>query len=433
MDRIYSLAFSAAVSEEPGADDEAVPARTEASPPVEAPTPAKEASVEASAPAVEASAEASTPVVEAAGEAPAPKEKASAPAEEAPNAAAESSAATDGEPPASAEEAPAAAEAAEAAAPAAEPATVPAAAGLLEEFFRAVNEGDAEAATAAIAKGVDLSTTDQEGRTALHLAAEGELELVDSLLAAGVPVDAPNGEGKTPLMLAIQYQDAEIVEKLLAAGASKDAVDSSGKSVTAYVEEQNYAAIVKLVTGAEVEQEEVKVDPNLMIRRSSVNSGSIDPTTLDLSQVPVFDKDDETKASIVACVADNILFKSLGEDTLNTVVMAMKERTVSTGEVVISQGDNGDYFFVVGAGSFDCFKMPADASADGAPEPPGELVMGYKDKGSFGELALMYDSPRAATVIATSDGLLWQMDRLTFRTVILTGALAQQDQLPGRS
>ena len=59
--------------------------------------------------------------------------------------------------------------------------------------------------------------------------------------------------------------------------------------------------------------------------------------------------------------------------------------------------------------------------------------MGYKDKGSFGELALMYDSPRAATVIATSDGLLWQMDRLTFRTVILNGALAQQDQLPGRT
>ena len=69
-----------------------------------------------------------------------------------------------------------AAEAVEAAAPAVEPATVPAAAGLLEEFFRAVNEGDVEATTAAIAKGVDLSATDLEGRTALHLAAAGELE-----------------------------------------------------------------------------------------------------------------------------------------------------------------------------------------------------------------------------------------------------------------
>ena len=33
----------------------------------------------------------------------------------------------------------------------------------------------------------------------------------------------------------------------------------------------------------------------------------------------------------------------------------------------------------------------------------------YNNRGSFGELALMYNTPRAATIVATSAGALWCM------------------------
>jgi len=36
-------------------------------------------------------------------------------------------------------------------------------------------------------------------------------------------------------------------------------------------------------------------------------------------------------------------------------------------------------------------------------------VGSYDNKGSFGELALMYNMPRAATIIATTTGTLWAM------------------------
>jgi hypothetical protein len=39
----------------------------------------------------------------------------------------------------------------------------------------------------------------------------------------------------------------------------------------------------------------------------------------------------------------------------------------------------------------------------------GNLVGNYDSKGSFGELALMYNMPRAATIVATSEGTLWGM------------------------
>jgi len=43
----------------------------------------------------------------------------------------------------------------------------------------------------------------------------------------------------------------------------------------------------------------------------------------------------------------------------------------------------------------------------------GEKVGEYVEEGSFGELALMYNVPRAATIIATSDGKLWAMVTLS--------------------
>ena len=41
--------------------------------------------------------------------------------------------------------------------------------------------------------------------------------------------------------------------------------------------------------------------------------------------------------------------------------------------------------------------------ADGVEKNVGS----YDNKGSFGELALMYNTPRAATIITTSPGALW--------------------------
>jgi cAMP-binding proteins - catabolite gene activator and regulatory subunit of cAMP-dependent protein kinases len=55
-----------------------------------------------------------------------------------------------------------------------------------------------------------------------------------------------------------------------------------------------------------------------------------------------------------------------------------------------------------------------------------KLMHAYEDKGSFGELALLYNMPRAATIKATSTGSLWAMDRKTFKQIVLKSAFKKR-------
>ncbi|KAJ3265605.1 hypothetical protein HDU77_004613 [Chytriomyces hyalinus] len=146
-------------------------------------------------------------------------------------------------------------------------------------------------------------------------------------------------------------------------------------------------------------------------RRTSVSAESMAPT-LDKDFVAVvIPKSDEQKSRIQASIKNNFLFRSCDEEQYRDVVDAMAEKRVKAGEEVIRQGGVGDYFYVVETGFLDVF-----VSKNGS--PPAK-VYEYTDGGSFGELALMYNAPRAATVTATADSILWALDRVTFRRILM--------------
>lgn len=57
----------------------------------------------------------------------------------------------------------------------------------------------------------------------------------------------------------------------------------------------------------------------------------------------------------------------------------------------------------------------------------GQKVGTIQAGGSFGELALMYNAPRAATVISAESGCtLWALDRLTFRRILMESTFARR-------
>jgi len=128
----------------------------------------------------------------------------------------------------------------------------------------------------------------------------------------------------------------------------------------------------------------------------------------------VYPKTDEQRQRLAEAVKDCLLFRSLDSEQLSDVLDAMFERKAEPGETIISQGADGDNFYVVENGFYSVFVN----QPDGAPKK----VMSYDNKGSFGELALLYNMPRAATVQADTPGSLWAMDRQTFRKIVLRNA-----------
>jgi len=125
----------------------------------------------------------------------------------------------------------------------------------------------------------------------------------------------------------------------------------------------------------------------------------------------------QQQARIRSAIAANLLFKNLDDEQTRDVLDAMTEKKIpKEGVVVIHQGDVGDFFYVVEEGGFDFYIRKGGA---GEKHGLGDRVGGVGAGGSFGELALMYNAPRAASVVSTSPGVLWALDRITFRRILM--------------
>lgn len=91
---------------------------------------------------------------------------------------------------------------------------------------------------------------------------------------------------------------------------------------------------------------------------------------------------------------------------------------LSPGADIIKEGDtDAERFFVLEEGECHVFKSVRDPAADPSAPPATKLVKTYKAGSAFGELALLYSAPRAATVVATQPCKLWVMERATYNAV----------------
>jgi len=126
-------------------------------------------------------------------------------------------------------------------------------------------------------------------------------------------------------------------------------------------------------------------------------------------------------------VSSNFLFSHLDDDNSSVVLGALMEKPIPAAQIkVITQGDAGDYFYVVERGVFDIYVNPAGHVTPGQ-DGMGQKVNTIGPGGSFGELALMYNAPRAATVVSTEkDSTLWALDRVTFRRILMDSAFQRR-------
>ena len=129
--------------------------------------------------------------------------------------------------------------------------------------------------------------------------------------------------------------------------------------------------------------------------------------------IPSYPKSEASIQFIDNALADNFIFASLSTKERRLLIDAMVEETVPAGSYIIQQGEVGDFFYVVDEGH-------VNFAVD------GNHVGGCSRGGSFGELALLYNCPRAATCIAVTDCRLWKVDQVTFRHMLANNTANQQ-------
>lgn len=106
------------------------------------------------------------------------------------------------------------------------------------------------------------------------------------------------------------------------------------------------------------------------------------------------------------------LFKSIPGDELKSINDALQDVKFNKGDVIISEGEVGDSFYLIKSGRV---KVVGELKDEGE-----EIVLSYLTKGDyFGEMSLITGEPRSATVIAETDLQLWQLDKKDFDALML--------------
>lgn len=117
----------------------------------------------------------------------------------------------------------------------------------------------------------------------------------------------------------------------------------------------------------------------------------------------------------------SFMFSGLDLNEKQIVVDAMSEKKCVKDEVVIKEGDEGDCLYVVADGTLSCSKL-----FKGNSDPT--FLKRYNPGEAFGELALLYNAPRAATITSDEESLLYALDRNTFNHIVKDAAIRKREK-----
>lgn len=123
---------------------------------------------------------------------------------------------------------------------------------------------------------------------------------------------------------------------------------------------------------------------------------------------PIHKKTEQEKEFIIKSLKNSsFFFNDMSHHELFPLIQAFEKVQVKAGTVLIKEGDKGDFFYIILSGAVEFF-VDGDVVGDASPGA------------TFGELSLLYTCPRAATVTAKQDTVLFRVDQKAFRFILRT-------------
>ncbi|XP_061563156.1 cGMP-dependent protein kinase 2 [Cololabis saira] len=160
-----------------------------------------------------------------------------------------------------------------------------------------------------------------------------------------------------------------------------------------------------------------EAEPEVRKSRAAVIAPEPIPETLELKRARVKKTVSETSL-IVKAIQKNDFLSRLDDEQIAMMVDLLMTSTFKPGEEVIKEGTEGDSMYIVADGELTVTQAGRELRT---------LCRGD----IFGELAILYNCKRTATVKARTPVHLWSMERQTYRTIITNKSKKKREQLMG--
>jgi CRP/FNR family cyclic AMP-dependent transcriptional regulator len=112
------------------------------------------------------------------------------------------------------------------------------------------------------------------------------------------------------------------------------------------------------------------------------------------------------------------LFQDLEEGEIQLVVSRTSPREFSAGAIIVQEGEPGDSLFIMQAGEVEITKQLTLVLDEDTPKERVMIRLKAEDGVYFGEMALLENETRSATVTALTDCSLLELHREDFLDLI---------------
>ncbi|KAK7870023.1 hypothetical protein R5R35_011989 [Gryllus longicercus] len=134
-------------------------------------------------------------------------------------------------------------------------------------------------------------------------------------------------------------------------------------------------------------------------------------------QAPRHSKDEQSRRLIEDGLKKNDFLKNLDPPQINAVVDSMYLKHVKSNTLIIQEGDEGSHMYIAAEGRFEVIKG-------------GKVLREISNGEVFGELALLYNAKRQASIRVLTDSKVWALDRKVFQQIMVrTGVKQREDYI----
>ncbi|AFN83508.1 cAMP-dependent protein kinase-like protein [Encephalitozoon romaleae SJ-2008] len=206
----------------------------------------------------------------------------------------------------------------------------------------------------------------------------------------------------------------DVVQSIYEMASKEDGEGDPGKLIEMLVED---GTLMRLQLNSKESDKKRLNEEWRASRRSGVYSERVTPETFQLRYYP---KNEETMKFLSDILVGDIPFGFLNPDQKIRLIESMELIEIKCGTFVMHEEDVGSQMYIVESGEFEVTR--------------GGCFLRKLSRGSFfGEIALLHNIPRTATVKAISDGKVWVVEQTSFSGIRMNGQDPKQEDHSGGS